>query len=145
MKIDLSFPIMLYCYVVHQYRGRGADKGRAGDSQGEGSGVAFTEACLLQAYSSILLATNRNWIQRAFIQHVILQLLLGPRVCLFCKRFCLHFLPLTFSWVCLLFLTSSWCWECRSVVVDALEKKNFLSIKEKLLELVNLREIHSSF
>lgn len=51
---------MLYCYLVHQYRGRDADKGRAGDSQGEGSGVAFTEACLLQAHLISLLATNRN-------------------------------------------------------------------------------------
>lgn len=62
----MSFPIVLYCYVVHQYRGRGADKGRTGDSQGEGSGVAFTEACLLQAHFSILLATNRNWTQKSF-------------------------------------------------------------------------------
>lgn len=98
MKIDLCLSIVLYCYVVHQYRGRGADKGRTGDSQGEGSGVAFTEACLLQAhFVAYCLPQTETELRRAFIQHVLLQLLLGAKTVPVCKDFAFIFLPLTFS------------------------------------------------
>lgn len=136
LKIDLClflscFTVMLSINTEEEVQIRVGQ----GIPEGEGSGVAFTEACLLQAHFSDIAYYKQKLNQKSFYSACTSSAFVRARLCLFCKKILPSFLTSDFFMG--MFAVSHIFLVLRMQITRRSEKK-ILSIKEKT-EMVNLR------